>query len=99
MRESVPAEAVVLTPLGRGAVATILVEGPRAAELIESLFIAANGKPLAAQPLGRIVFGRWGGAEGEELVVVRRATDAVEIHCHGGHAAVRSILDALGTRG
>ncbi|MEM1304001.1 MAG: GTPase [Planctomycetota bacterium] len=37
-----------------------------------------------------------GGGRGEELVVCRRGdSDAFEIHCHGGTAAVRAVLDRL----
>jgi tRNA modification GTPase len=91
--------AALLTPVGRGAVATIRVEvesspiGVR----IDELFLAANGQPLWQQPVGRIVFGRWGrdSTFGEDVVVCRRAINTVEIHCHGGDAAVQRILEDL----
>jgi tRNA modification GTPase len=44
------------------------------------------------------VFGRWtGDAEGpgEELVVVRRGADDLEIHCHGGLAASEAVIASL----
>ncbi len=87
----------ILTPPGRGAVATISVTGPQAASHVASLFRAAAGRPLADFPCGRIVFGRWApsGEAGEEIVVCRRATDEVEIHCHGGRLAARTIVDSL----
>jgi len=92
---------VLLTSEGRSAVATLLVAGPQATELVSRCFLPA-GRPLAGQPLGRIAFGRWGSAEGgEEVVVSRRAADRIEIHCHGGRAAARAIaasLIALGAR-
>lgn len=87
--------AIVLTPPGRGAVATVLVAGEQAVEIVGGLFRPASGRPLADFASGRIVFGRWGEAPGEELVVCRRTDDQVEIHCHGGNAAVRAIVDAL----
>lgn len=87
--------AVVLTPPGRGAVASVLVAGEQAVDIVGRLFRPASGRPLADFTIDRIVFGRWGEAPGEELVVCRRADDQVEIHCHGGNAAVYAIVDAL----
>ncbi|HJT36024.1 MAG TPA: GTPase [Pirellulales bacterium] len=91
--------AVVLTPPGRGAVATVLVAGAAASELVGRFFQPANGRSLTDFPPGRIVFGRWGQAPGEELVVCRRAENEIEIHCHGGQAAVQAIVDALASAG
>jgi tRNA modification GTPase len=87
----------VLTPPGRGAVATIGVAGPQATELVASMFRAAAGRSLIDAPLGRIVFGRWSAAQvpGEEVVVCRRAADEVEIHCHGGRLAAGAIVGPL----
>ncbi len=89
--------AAVLTPRGRGAVASIRWHGDgRAVDRREPpLFRAANGRPLAEQPLGRIVFGKWGDAPEEEVVVCRRDAQTIEVHCHGGDAAVRRILSDL----
>ncbi|HVC98688.1 MAG TPA: GTPase [Pirellulales bacterium] len=87
--------AIVLTPEGRGAVATVLVSGRDAMAIVGRLFRPASGRPLAAFSMGRIVFGRWGTEPGEELVVVCRGADRVEIHCHGGQAAVAAVLEAL----
>ena len=80
-----------LTPAGRSAVATLRVEGPGATEQLALHFRSASGLELADQPVSKILFGRWGSDEGEALVVVRRAADAWEIHCHGGPAAVEAI--------
>jgi len=95
--------AVLLTPPGRGAIATVLVDGPRATDCVAKQFRAANGRPLAEQPLERIVFGRWfaerGAEPGEELVICRRSERRVEIHCHGGRAAAAAVLDALSAAG
>ena len=44
------------------------------------------------------MFGRWTSATagpGEELVVVRRGADALEIHCHGGLAASEAVIKSL----
>jgi len=90
--------AWVLTPAGRGAVATVRVEGPEAAALVDRLFEPASQVALAEQPADRIVFGRW-STTGEDLVVCRREPEAIEIHCHGGSAAVASIIATLAEHG
>ena len=92
--------AVQLTPAGRSAIAVVLVAGPAAIDAVNACFRAANGKPLAQQPTGAIRFGCWGQPRGEELVVCRRPTSGqqppqVEVHCHGGLAAVRAVLSDL----
>ncbi|MBI5760092.1 MAG: hypothetical protein HZA46_16365 [Planctomycetales bacterium] len=97
--------AALLTPRGRGAVATIRLHGD--VSLLDGgnapLFHAANGRLAANQTLQRIAFGRWGSAHDdqppEEIVVCRTTSDAVEIHCHGGDAASARILADLERRG
>ena len=90
---------VELTPPGRAAVAVVLVAGPGAVGAVGDCFRPASGRPLADVRLGRIAFGRWGGPDGEELIVCRRAEDQIEIHCHGGVAAVGAIIERLAERG
>jgi len=93
--------AARLTPVGRGAIATIRVEASSVDVTahwlngLDPLFRAANAKRLADQPLDRIVFGRWGRQNAEELVVCRVQSHVMEIYCHGGNAAVRRVLDDL----
>ncbi len=88
--------AAVLTPRGRGAVASIRVCADRLCDFpLDELFLAANQKPLSEQPVGRVVFGRWGRDPGEEVVLCRTAETTVEIHCHGGDAAAGRILTDL----
>lgn len=91
-------QVVELTPVGRGAVAVVLVAGPTAHSSVDAFFQSVRGRPLAEVPLGKIVLGRWGGPDGEELVVCRRTEDEIEIHCHGGTAAVRSVIERLAAR-
>ena len=91
--------ARVLTPPGRGAIAVLVLEGPEATRSVDARFHAANGKPLADQPLNAIRFGRWNDDRGEEVIVVRRDEQAIEIHCHGGSAASAAILQALRKQG
>lgn len=84
-----------LTPPGRGAVATLLVEGPGALEAVEARFRAASGRPLASFASDRLVFGHFGGETGEEVVVRLRTSESLELHCHGGHTAVAMIQERL----
>lgn len=96
---STASSVALLTPPGRGAVATLLVCGDLANVAAKRLFRAVNSKPIDEQPVGRIVFGHWIGSEdsnaGEEVVVCRRTLDELEIHCHGGSAAVARIITDL----
>ncbi len=86
----------LLTANGRAAVASVLVAGPEALDYVESQFFPLGKHRLAMQPVGRIVFGRWGSpVDGEEVVVARVADDRIEIHCHGGLAASRAIVEAV----
>ncbi len=90
---------VELTPAGRGAVSVVLVRGPGALEAASRCFTPTSGRPLSDMPLRQIALGRWGGPQGEELIVCRPALDCVEVHCHGGVAAVRGIVKQLVEQG
>ncbi len=87
----------MLTPRGRGAIAVVEVRGPHRIACVNSLFIAKNGKPLAEQTIDAIRFGTW-RPTGEEVVVLPRH-ETVEIHCHGGVAAIDSIVESLAGSG
>jgi tRNA modification GTPase len=97
--ESAITHVVELSPPGRAAVAVVLVEGQDAARIVGSRFIARNGRSVEQIPLGRIFLGRWGGPGGEELILCRRDENQFEIHCHGGSAAVRSVVGDLSNQG
>jgi tRNA modification GTPase len=89
--------AAMLTPAGRGAVATVRIRGDLAAvaDSLTALFRAADGRPLVAHSIGRVVFGRWGDPLPEEVVVCRIDERTVDVHCHGGVAAPRRVLRDL----
>ena len=93
--------AALVTPSGRGAIATIRVSVDWSAwPSLDTLpFRAANGRPLRAQAVGRIVFGRWGTGTEEEVVVCLVDCQSLEIHCHGGAAAAERILRDLAAAG
>ncbi len=89
--------AGVLTPRGRGAVASIRLRGNGAEldRLTGALLRPGNQKPIGDQPLFRIALCHWGPAPAEEVVVCRRDEATIDIHCHGGDVAVRRILADL----
>jgi tRNA modification GTPase len=99
LHDSSSISVVVLTPPGRGAVATVLVSGGGAMAAVGHLFSPASGNHSAAVAAGQIQFGRWGGPAGEELVVCRRSERQIEIHCHGGQAAVSAVVASLAELG
>jgi len=86
----------LLTAPGRSAVASLLVEGPRALAVVDALFHPASVRSLVERPCERIIFGRWRSNDrGEEVIVCRRDDCRVEIHCHGGQAAAAAIITSL----
>jgi len=99
MPQPAPTHVVRLTPPGRGAIATVLVEGPQATRLVAAAFRPSGGKPLASYPGDRPVFGQFGSSPAEGVVVHRRSEESVEVHCHGGHAAVERIERMLVEQG
>jgi tRNA modification GTPase len=91
-----PTLASLLTALGRSAVATVGISGANSVSVVNRwLRPAARDKHFTDFPTGRIVFGRWSGDDGEEIVACRVADDCVELHCHGGQVAAARILDDL----
>ncbi|MCE9527461.1 MAG: 50S ribosome-binding GTPase [Planctomycetales bacterium] len=90
-----------LTPSGRGAVASILVAGPQAAEYVSRHFSPASGKAFAELPIGRVVFGSFRSLEAaaEEVVVGLHAPEHLEIHCHGGAFAAAAVMKRLAQEG
>ena len=59
---------IQLTPPGRGAIATLLVEGPRAVDVVEQEFRPAGSRTLRAPEADRPIYGRFGPPPGEEVV-------------------------------
>ncbi|MCC9607116.1 50S ribosome-binding GTPase [Blastopirellula sp. JC732] len=90
--------AALITPGGRSAIATIVVAGPKAGSAVDRHFFPLGKKQASTCQIGDILVGHWrDSAEdaGEELVVSRTAADRIEVHCHGGIAAFRRILNHL----
>ncbi len=93
---AVSLRAAVLTPSGRGAVATIQVTGNLM--LLDDCFRAVHQRSITQLPLNKICYGNWGAEPAEDVVVVRIAKHAAEVHCHGGNAAVTRLLADIQTR-
>lgn len=93
-----------LTGPGRSAVAVIGVRGPRAVDVVVACF-KING-PRKLQPL-QVRYGDWHGghpgadsdpqpgSESESIVICQTDDDTVEVHCHGGKAAIERIIADL----
>jgi tRNA modification GTPase len=98
-----PTYAACLTPSGAGAIAALAVDGPRAWGVVRPLFRTRGGaEPPLEPPSGGILLGRLGGEVADEVVLtVKRGgpSPRLELHCHGGQANVRFLLDLLATRG
>ncbi|MEQ8789283.1 MAG: GTPase [Pirellulaceae bacterium] len=101
MTDAETTHVVLLTPAGRGAVASLLIEGPRACGALADCFAPVSGRAADALPIDRIVFGVWSAppAAGEEVVVARRGPQRIEVHCHGGDAVSQAVLASLVERG
>lgn len=96
-----PAEATtaaLLTPPGRGGIAVIGLEGPRAWTLATALFRPPLDKDW---PVGRLKLGELHDADGriDEALLLRQGPCRVELNIHGGPAAARETLSALADAG
>ncbi len=87
--------------------ATLLVEGTGAAQLVRRTF-APTGRQspddpsegrLADVPEGRLALWRLSPGPGEQVVVRYRCDHSIELHCHGGLAAAGAIVGALKEQG
>lgn len=87
----------VLTPEGRGAISVVRVWGRGAVELVDAVFRPATGRRLAEGRPGRPRLGRTGAGLGDEVVAVLIDGEPpeVEVHGHGGPAAVALVVEAL----
>ena len=77
----------------------MLVEGPAAVDVVAARFRAKSGRSLKSYAADRLVFGRFGLQPSEEVVVRCRSERSVELHCHGGDAAVAMVERLLTEQG
>ena len=77
------------------------VWGPRAIEVVDAVFRHDRGVRLAETPRGVLRLGHIGQGLGDQVVVVvlEEHPVAVEVHCHGGEAAVSLVVEALEAAG
>jgi tRNA modification GTPase len=96
-----PAQVCVLTPESRGAVATVRVWGSAALAVVDRVFRPARGSRLADSAVDRPRFGRIGEGTGDEVVavIVGGHPAEVEVHCHGGPAALALVVEAIEAAG
>ncbi|WP_345324786.1 GTPase [Novipirellula rosea] len=100
-----PSVCTQFTGAGRSAIAVIGVAGPAARPAVMRCFTAAS--PREVKP-NEIRYGDWHGpmrgvddgsgvesVASESIVVIMRAEDQWEVHCHGGTAAIDRILADL----
>lgn len=89
----------LLTPPGRGALATIVVNGPAAWQFTNACLVTPIVESQAAMRKPWLREFRGSGGGHEELVVVFPGPDEARIHCHGGIAACEAVLQALESQG
>ena len=98
--------AAIATPLGEGGLAIIRLSGPNALAIADLVFLPAGKNPLrpSAAPTHTIHYGKIvsdGRQIDEVLLSVMRAPrtftreHCLEISCHGGVLAAKSVLDAV----
>ncbi|MDH5752521.1 MAG: tRNA uridine-5-carboxymethylaminomethyl(34) synthesis GTPase MnmE, partial [Deltaproteobacteria bacterium] len=93
--------AAVATPLGVGGVGIVRLSGPESLAMAGAMFRPSGSRGLAEAPTHTLLHG-WIEKDqnplDEVLAVAMRAPrsytreDVVEIHCHGGLLAVRTVL-------
>jgi len=105
--------AAVSTPIGEGGIGIVRLSGDKAVSIAEKIFRSKSGKRLKdvstyTTHYGHVVSnGRGPGLQivDEVIVTVMRRPktytreDVVEINCHGGITALRSVLDLVVARG
>jgi tRNA modification GTPase len=97
VQKGTEAKFCVLTAEGQGAVAVVRVWGAGAIDLVGRVFRPDGAVPVTRKRPGALRLGRVGAGLGDEVVgvVLETATPAIELQCHGGHAAVSLVLEAL----
>ncbi|MEM7198804.1 MAG: GTPase [Planctomycetota bacterium] len=89
-------EVKVLTPRGPGGVAVVALRGPAAAGRAEALVRTARGAPVRVTAVPRLCWLWLDGGPVDQVLVVRRADGAVELHLHGAEAVLAALERAVG---
>jgi tRNA modification GTPase len=94
---TLPVRVALLTPVGRSALATFALIGEGAFDLAKRLFRPAHPAPWTPLDLGPR-YGHFGNDPSDDVVITIRPQSAepvIEVHCHGGLAMVRSLIDQV----
>jgi tRNA modification GTPase len=98
-----PTWIACLTPPGQAALATLGIYGPRAWEILRTLFRRRSGEELPESPIvGRFWLGRLGGEVADEVVAAVKRTEPlplIEVHGHGGREVARFLIDLFRAEG
>lgn len=95
----------VATPLGQGGLGVVRLSGPRAVDIVQSLFRSDHFKTASSHTLHHGVLENEQSVIDEVVVGLFRSPrsytgeDVVEISCHGGPVILREILEACQARG
>ena len=85
---------VRLTPFGRGAIATLLLEGRGIVERLAPFLSLNESKVLASK--GSPLYARFGiGNQFEEIVLAVDSPSTIRLHTHGGEAVLAAISSRL----
>ncbi len=87
----------IVTAEGRAAIAVVRVWGPAALAVVDSVFRPHRGAAMGGTKAGRLRLGRAGVGVGDEVVAVllEDSPPTLELHCHGGTAAVAAVVRSL----
>jgi tRNA modification GTPase len=94
-----PLVAALITPPGRGALATVAVRGDGAAAAVACCLRSSHEALLRRTARGRLWVRRWGDTGGEPVVIYVRGPSDVEVHCHGGSMPAETIVRDLESAG
>ncbi len=100
--------AAISTAIGEAGIAIVRMSGDDSVNIIDEIFVSANGKKMAEAENRMFLYGHI--ADGDKLIdevlVVKMkgphsytAEDIVEIHCHGGVVSVKRILNLILSKG
>lgn len=91
-------QVTLLTPTGRGAIAALALAGPHAADLL-ARWVRFRRSHVTG-PTRQILYGEFLlDPHAVEEVVVCHFERHIELHCHGGPAIIRRILEILRSAG
>ena len=96
--------SAIATAIGEGGIGIVRVSGSKAMVIADKLFIGKNGSQAGAIASHQAVYGNitdpaTGEIIDEVILLIMRAPrsytreDVIEIHCHGGPAPLKRILD------